>query len=198
LVKMMITTFFAKKVKMTGKYTPEGNYVGATVLDVPQIFVKDVRTKEKHGYQAVRLEVKSQKVKGKSNVREVRTEETYEPGTEIKFDEIVKVGDKIKVTAISKGKGFAGVVKRHHFKGGPRTHGQSNRERAPGSSGSTTTPGRVLRGTRRAGHMGNSRVSTGGLKILEVNPQNRTLTVTGAVPGAGRNKAGLVTITKQS
>jgi large subunit ribosomal protein L3 len=193
----MITTFFAKKVKMTGKYTPEGSYVGATILDVPQMVVKDVRTKEKHGYNAARFMIKDLRFK-KERVKEVRTEEKLEPGTEIKFEEVLKAGDMVNVSGTSKGKGFAGVVKRYHFQGGPRTHGQSDRERAPGSSGSTTTPGRVLKGKRRAGHMGNVRVSVRGLKVLEVNPEKRTLVVGGGIPGMGRGKGNLITITKQS
>jgi large subunit ribosomal protein L3 len=192
----MITTFFAKKVKMSGTYTPEGNYVGATILTVPMMKVKDLRTKEKNQYNAIRLNIQDAKAR-KEIVREIRTEEVLEPGTEIKFEEMIKPGDRIKVTGISKGKGFAGVVKRHHFKGGPRTHGQSNRERSPGSSGSTTTPGRVFPGTRRAGHMGNEKVSISGLRVLEVDAQNKVLTVVGAVPGIGRGRGNLMTVTKQ-
>jgi large subunit ribosomal protein L3 len=189
----MISTFFARKVKMTGKYTPAGVYVGSTVLSIPQTTVKDLRTKEKNGYSAIRFKIQDSKIRKEIN-REVRTEEKFEPGTEIKFEEIVKVGDKVKVTGISKGKGFAGVVKRYKFQGGPRTHGQSDRERAPGSSGSTTTPGRVFPGTRRGGHMGVETVSIKGLKVLEVDPVNKTMTVGGGVPGS--NGAGkLLTIT---
>ncbi len=167
---------------MTGKYTPEGNYVGSTIMDIPEMTVKDLRTKEKNGYAAIRIKVQSPKSK-KEVIREIRTNEILEPGTEIKFEELVKVGDKVKVTGISKGKGFAGAVKRYKFQGGPRTHGQSDRERAPGSSGSTTTPGRVFPGTRRAGHMGVDTVSVKGLKVMEVDPANRRVTLGGAVPG---------------
>jgi large subunit ribosomal protein L3 len=190
----MIHTFFARKVKMTGKYTPAGVYVGSSILSVPQTIVKDLRTTEKNGYQAVRLEISGRKNREKKIIREIRTSEIFEPAAEIKFEEMVKVGDKVKVTGISKGKGFAGVVKRYKFQGGPRTHGQSDRERAPGSSGSTTTPGRVFPGTRRGGHMGVETVSIKGLKVLEVDPTNRTLTVGGGVPGS--NGAGkLLTVT---
>jgi large subunit ribosomal protein L3 len=104
----------------------------------------------------------------------------------------------IKVTGISKGKGFAGVVKRHHFKGGPRTHGQSDRERAPGSSGSTTTPGRVLPGTRRGGHMGAVKVTVKGLRVLEIDPEKKQISIVGSIPGIGRGKGQLVTVTKES
>jgi large subunit ribosomal protein L3 len=96
---------------------------------------------------------------------------------------------------ISKGKGFAGGVKRYHFSGGPKTHGQSDRHRAPGSVGSTTTPGRVFKGLRMAGHMGNRRATTRGLKIVEIDLERHVVLVKGAVPGA---KSGLLLIKKSS
>ena len=94
-----------------------------------------------------------------------------------------KEGDLVSVTGVSKGKGFAGVVKRWHFKGGPRTHGQSDRERAPGSSGPTTTPGRVYKGSRRPGRMGSEKKTVKNLEILKIDPGNNFLWVKGAVPG---------------
>ncbi|MCK4697039.1 MAG: 50S ribosomal protein L3, partial [Dehalococcoidia bacterium] len=108
---------------------------------------------------------------------------------------IFKPGDLVDITGISKGKGFAGVVKRHHFAGGPKTHGQSDRHRAPGSIGATTTPGRVLKGMRMAGHMGNERVTVSHLKVIEADAERNLLLVRGAVPGA-RN--GLVTIRRST
>lgn len=93
------------------------------------------------------------------------------------------VGDKVKVTGTSKGKGFAGVVKRWKFAGGPRTHGQSDRERAPGSIGQTTTPGRVYKGKKMAGRMGGKKVTVKGLKVVEVKPEENLLVVKGLVPG---------------
>jgi large subunit ribosomal protein L3 len=104
-----------------------------------------------------------------------------------------KPGDLLDVTGISKGKGFAGVVKRHHFAGGPKTHGQSDRHRAPGSIGATTSPGRVLKGTRMAGHMGDRRVTERNLKVLDVDLARHLLLVKGAVPGS---KKGLLLIKK--
>ncbi len=103
-------------------------------------------------------------------------------GQELNPEIIFKKGDKIDVTGTSKGKGFAGVVKRHHFKGGPRTHGQSDRERAPGSIGQTTTPGRVYKGKRMAGRMGGARVTVQGLEVIEAT--DTKLVVKGLVPGA--------------
>jgi len=104
------------------------------------------------------------------------------------------VGDKVKVTGTSKGKGFAGVVKRWHFAGGPRTHGQSDRERAPGSIGQTTTPGRVYKGKKMAGRMGGKKVTVKGLKVVEVKPEENLLVIKGLVPGA---KGGKVLVSKQ-
>lgn len=102
-------------------------------------------------------------------------------GQEIKPTIFFKVGQKVTVSGISKGKGFQGAVKRHHFKGGPRTHGQSHGERAPGSIGMTTTPGRVFKGKRMAGRMGNDRVTVKGLEVVEVKDDG--ITVKGLVPG---------------
>lgn len=103
-----------------------------------------------------------------------------------KLIEFAKEGDMVAVSGISKGKGFAGVVKRHHFKGGPRTHGQSDRERAPGSIGSTTTPGRVLKGKRMAGHKGQAKVTIKNMRVLKVDEGENTLYLKGAVPGSKR------------
>ncbi len=106
------------------------------------------------------------------------------PGSEVKVESVFTAGDVIRVTGTSKGKGFAGVVKRHHFKGGPRTHGQSDRERAPGSIGQTTTPGRVYKGKRMAGRMGSDTVTVRNLKVVSVDAENQILLIKGVVPGA--------------
>lgn len=124
--------------------------------------------------------------------REFQSEidESIKPGQQIKVDEVFTVGDKVAVTGLSKGKGFAGVVKRHHFRGGPKTHGQSDRLRAPGSIGQTTTPGRVYKGKRMAGRMGGEKVTVKGLSVFEVFPEENLLLVKGLVPG--RRKSLLV------
>lgn len=116
-------------------------------------------------------------------------------GTEITAAAVFAAGDRIRIIGTSKGKGFAGVVKRHNFKGGPRTHGQSDRERAPGSIGQTTTPGRVYRGKRMAGRMGNETVTVRGLRVVSVDPQTGILLIKGLVPG-GTN--GLLIIAKET
>ncbi len=106
---------------------------------------------------------------------------------------LFKAGDLVDVTGISKGKGFAGVVKRHHFAGGPKTHGQSDRHRAPGSIGATTSPGRVFKGMRMAGHMGDQQVTAPNLEVFEADPARNLLLVKGAVPGS---RKGLLLIKK--
>jgi len=106
---------------------------------------------------------------------------------------LFKAGDLVDITGWSKGKGFAGVVKRHHFAGGPKTHGQSDRHRHPGSIGATTSPGRVFKGMRMAGHMGNRQVTVRHLEVFEADPDRNLLLVKGAPPG-GRN--GLLLIKK--
>lgn len=115
-------------------------------------------------------------------------------GQEIKVGQVFFVGDAVKVTGVSKGRGFQGGVKRYGFHGGPKTHGQSDRHRAPGSSGSGTTPGRVFKGKRMAGHMGVDQVSVTGLEVVAVDRANNLLTIKGAVPGPF---GGLVVVEKQ-
>ena len=187
-----MNTIFAKKLGMSNKYSPTREWTGVTALEMLPMKVWDLRTKEKHGYQAIRYKIQDTRYK-KERVREIRTDEVLEPGMETKLEEVLKVGDLVKVAGVSKGKGFAGVVKRHGFAGGPRTHGQSDRERAPGSSGSTTTPGRVYKGKRRAGRMGGERVTIKNLEIVEVDGQKNLFWIKGSVPG---NKNGLVEITR--
>ncbi|MBI3888015.1 50S ribosomal protein L3 [Candidatus Microgenomates bacterium] len=124
-------------------------------------------------------------------IKELKAE--LEIGKAITVGDVFVAGDKVKVTGTSKGKGFAGVMKRHGFKGGPATHGQSNRARHGGSIGQTTTPGRVYRGKRMAGHMGVVQNTVLGLKVFEVKPEENLLLVQGLVPGP---KGGLLKITK--
>ncbi len=118
-------------------------------------------------------------------------EQTLQIGQEIKPSLFFQKGDKVHVTATSKGKGFQGVVKRHGFAGGPRTHGQSDRERAPGSVGQTTTPGKIYKGKRMAGHMGQDTVTVRNLEVIAVNDDS--ITVKGLVPGS---KGSLVKLVK--
>jgi large subunit ribosomal protein L3 len=123
-------------------------------------------------------------------LREFRSKDSANVGDKLTVD-VFAVGERVDVIGTSKGKGFAGAVKRYHFAGGKKTHGQSDRLRAPGSRSSGTTPGRVFKGSRGAGHMGNDRVTTQALKIVMVDAERNLLGVNGAVPGG---KGGLVLI----
>lgn len=110
-------------------------------------------------------------------------ENELKAGSQVRVSDVFKEGDLVEIIGTSSGKGFAGAVKRHHFKGGPRTHGQSDRERAPGSIGQSTTPGRVYKGKRMAGRMGSDRVTVKNLKIIKVDADKNLLTVKGLVTG---------------
>jgi large subunit ribosomal protein L3 len=166
-----------------------------------------VRLPEKEGYAAVQLGFKEEKPKRltggelghlKKNdlpplrfLREFRTKNPENKVGDKLTVEVFGVGEKVDVVGTSKGKGFAGVVKRYHFAGGPKTHGASDRLRAPGSNSSGTTPGRVYRGSRRAGHLGHERVTAQSLKVVLVDVERNLIGVTGAVPGS---KGGLVVV----
>lgn len=167
-----------------------------TVIEAGPCFVTALRTKEKDGYQAVQLGFEETRrlnkpelghLKNSRPLRILREFKTGDAGSiEVgqKCDaSLFKVGDLVDITGISKGRGFAGVVKRHGFRGGPKTHGQSDRHRAAGSVGSTTTPGRVLKGLRMAGRMGSQRVTVQNLAVLQVDPDRNLLVVRGGVPG---------------
>lgn len=207
----MINALLGIKKGMTATYDARGRRVGATVVEISPNFVTQVKTAEtKDSYNAVQIGMGTKKSVRKPQVghakaagldqkirwfREVRTDETSDlkPGTAIKLNQVFSIGDSVKVTGISKGKGFAGVVKRHGFHGGPKTHGQSDRHRAPGSIGSGTTPGRVFKGKKMAGHMGSERVTVRDLEIVGLDGEKNLLIIKGGLPGAtGR----LVTITK--
>lgn len=195
----MINGLLGRKVGMTQIFNEKGEVIPVTVLEVGPCYITQIRTRDRDGYEAVQLgfeEVKERKLtkpelghlKGVKPLRHLRefkvdTLDGLELGQQVDVS-IFKPGDKIDVSGTSKGKGFAGVVKRHHFRGGPKTHGQSDRHRAPGSSGSTTTPGRVLPGTRRAGQMGNERVTIQNLHVVQSDPEKNLLVIRGSVPGA--------------
>lgn len=175
---------------MTTKYDDKGKRVGATILVVSPMKISAHRSLEKNGYTAIQIEVESKH-------REVRvTSEdlsNFSVGSEVGWSEMFKVGDKVKVSGISRGHGWTGVVKRHGFHGGPRTHGQSDRERAPGSSGQTTTPGKVYKGKKMAGRMGGDRVSIKGLRIIELHPETNQIVIEGSIPGPEKE---MVEVTK--
>lgn len=219
---MEIHTLLGEKGQQTQRFLENGQMVPVTIIGMEPNVVVQIKTREKDGYDSLQLGYGSPKTQitkaisghfkkaGTKKVsrflQEVRVTEVgnenpstalgtrLEVGKQIRAEEVFKAGDKVKVTGISKGKGFAGVVKRYHFKGGPKTHGQSDRWRAPGAIGSTTTPGRVLKGKRMAGHLGNRRVTVKGLQVLGLDAQKKLLIVKGLVPGP---KGGLLKITKE-
>lgn len=184
---------------MTQVFGEGGRTEAITAIEAGPCTVMQVKTVEKDGYSAAQLgfgEIKKPKTGGKKRkskekepikfkyLRELRLDDGPAIATGQKIDVgLFKAGDTVDVTGISRGKGFAGGVKRHHFKGGPKTHGQSDRLRAPGSVGSNTSPGRVFKGLRMAGHMGSQRVTVSNLKVLTADPARNLLLVKGAVPG---------------
>lgn len=203
----MIQGMVGKKLGMTQIFDESGVALPVTVIECGPNVVTQIRTTEKDGYDAVQLgfgiskrlnrpEQGHRRASGfmSETLREVKATslEGIEVGQQIKAD-IFAPGELIDVTANSKGRGFQGGMKRHGFRGGPKTHGQSDRWRAPGSIGSSATPGRVFKGTRMAGHMGNARVTVMNLEVVRVDVDRNLLLVKGSVPGPNK---GLVTIRK--
>ncbi|HEX2923925.1 MAG TPA: 50S ribosomal protein L3 [Chloroflexota bacterium] len=197
----MIKGIMGRKAGMTRVFEEGRGMIGVTVIQAGPCFVTQVKSEEKDGYAAVQIgfeesqklskaevgHLKKAGLPGLSHLVEIRSAEGAEAKVGEKIDVgIFQAGDRVTVTGTSKGKGFAGVVKRHGFAGGPKTHGQSDRHRAPGSVGSSTTPSRVLKGTRMAGHMGSDQVTVKNLRVVRVDPERNLLTVEGAVPGAAR------------
>lgn len=193
----MVNGLLGKKLSMTQYFRPDGTMVGATAIEAGPCTVVQVRSVPRDGYEAVQLgwgERKRLNAPQKGHLkasggqsrylREFRAADYGSVKVGQKVDVgIFKPGEFVEVVGTSKGRGFQGGVKRHHFKGGPKTHGQSDRLRAPGSVGSTTTPGHVLKGLRMAGHMGHVRVTVLNLQVLAVDAERNLLLVQGAVPG---------------
>jgi large subunit ribosomal protein L3 len=197
-----------RKIGMIQIYDESGHALAVTAIEAGPCFVTQVKTVAKDGYDAVQLgfgearRLRSPQrghLKGLGQLKSLREFRVAELEATKVGDQVdvglFKAGDLVDITGVSKGKGFAGVVKRHHFAGGPKTHGQSDRHRAPGSVGATTTPGRVFKGLRMAGQMGNRRVTVRNLEVVEVDPGRNLLLVKGAVPGAGN---GLLLIRKSA
>ena len=203
----MLKGLIGKKIGMTQIFDEQGVAFPVTIIEAGPCFVTQIRTPANDGAGSVQLgfgeshpkrlsggELGHLKARQNPPLRILREFESK--ASEIKVGDKVTVdafavGERVDVVGTSKGKGFAGVVKRHHFNGQPKTHGASDRTRAPGSSGSTTTPGRVYRGTRRSGHMGTDRVTVQSLKIVLVDAERNLLGVHGAVPGP---KGGVIMI----
>lgn len=205
----MITGLVGKKLGMTRLFTEDGRWIPVTVLEAGPCTVTQRKTREKDGYDAVQLgygsikERRSTKpMRGhfaknglalKRALREFRVEpsEALKPGDEVRAD-IFKPGDLVEVIGTSKGKGFAGLHKRHHFAGGPASHGSMSHRRA-GSIGASSDPSKVVKGMRMAGHMGSARVTAKHLEVVRVDPEKSLVIVHGCVPGAN---GGLVLIRK--
>jgi len=196
----MLKGLIGKKVGMTQIFDEAGAVIPVTLIEAGPCYVTQVRTSDQDGYSAVQLgfdEIKPKRLSGgqlghlKRNnlpplrfLREFRAKNhDLQEGATVTVD-VFALGEIVDVVGKSKGKGFQGGVKRFHFRGGPKTHGQSDRHRAPGSSGSGTTPGRVYKGSRRPGHMGDDRVTVHNLRVVLVDPERNLLGVRGAVPGA--------------
>jgi large subunit ribosomal protein L3 len=203
----MVPGILGRKRGMTTVFTSQGTSLGVTVVEAGPCYVTQLRTSENEGYRAVQLGfeetskglTKAERGHLKTlpalrHLRELRLGDEAAPEVGEKIDVgMFQPGDLVDVTGTSKGKGFAGVVKRHHFAGGPKTHGQSDRHRAPGSIGATTTPGRVFKDMKMAGHMGNRRVTTKNLKVIRAEPDRNLLLLEGSVPGP---TSGLIIIRK--
>jgi len=202
----MLSGLIGRKIGMTQVFTEGGTVEAVTAIEAGPCTVTQIKSVDKEGYNAVqlgfgeakRLNSPERGHLGKlglfKHLREFRVEDTSDIELGHRIDvSLFQSGDLVDVIGVSKGKGFAGTVKRHHFAGGPKTHGQSDRHRAPGSIGAGTDPGRVLKGHKMAGHMGNRRVTVKRIKVVKADPDRNLLLVGGAVPGA-RN--GLLEIRK--
>lgn len=183
----MIGAILGKKIRQSQIFEEKGKRVPATYISAGPCVVARIKTLEKDGYEALQLGFGFPEKKPPRFLREVPfMMDKEEPGMIIKAGDVFKPGDTVSVSGISKGKGFAGVVKRWHFAGGPKTHGQSDRLRAPGSIGSSTTPGRVYKGKKMAGRLGGEKVTVKNLKVISVDSEKNLLIIKGLVPG-GRN-----------
>ena len=196
----MIEGLLGRKIGMTQVFSASGEAIPVTVIELGPCVVTQIRDKDRDGYEAVQIGFGEAKPKSLTKpeqghlagagrlvryLREFQTDNIadHEVG-QVLTAEIFQPGQAIDVTGTSKGRGFQGVVKRHGFGGGPKTHGQSDRWRAPGSIGAGTDPGRVWKGTRMAGRMGNRRVTVQNLEVVEVLADKHILLVRGSVPGA--------------
>jgi large subunit ribosomal protein L3 len=204
-MEIMIPGIIGKKVGMTQIFNANGKVDAVTVIEAGPCTVTQVKTTEQEGYTSVQLGFGTAKKLTKAEQGHLKELGKFKYLREFRSaDKDTKVGDKVdvsqfqpgevlKITGVSKGKGFAGGVKRYHFKGGKATHGQSDRTRAPGAIGSTTTPGHVLKGLHMAGHMGNEQVTAWRLEVVKTDKDKNLLIVKGAVPGANN---GLLIINK--
>jgi len=203
----MLKGLLGKKIGMTQIFDDAGVAYPVTIIEAGPCYVTQIRRPESEGYSAVQLgfgeihpkrlcggelgHLKTLELPPLRFLREFRSKSPDVSVGDVMKADVFASGEHVDVVGTSKGKGFAGGVKRYHFRGGPKTHGQSDRHRAPGSRGSGTTPGRVYKGARGAGHMGDDRVTVQNLKVVLVDVERNLIGVHGAVPGP---KGGLVII----
>jgi len=207
---MSVHGLIGQKVGTTQVFREDGSSDCVTAVQAGPCTVTQIKTLEKDGYEAVQLGFGSVRRQSKPqaghtqalgklfrHLREVPVEDVaeIEVGQEIDVS-LFEAGELVNATGLSKGRGFAGGVKRYNFKGGPKTHGQSDRHRAPGSIGAGTSPGRVLKGLKMAGHMGNARRTVRKLEVVLADPDRNLLLLKGSVPGA-RNSLLLIRKTGQ-
>lgn len=195
-----------KKVGMTRIFNDKGVSVPVTVVSVEPNVVSQVKTVDSDGYNAIQITTGAKKaskvnaptaghfkkagVEAGKIVKEFRTDESFNAGDVLELT-MFENGQKVRVTGTSKGKGFQGVIKRYNFRMQDATHGNSLSHRAPGSIGQCQTPGRVFKGKKMSGHMGDERVTTKNLEVVKVDSENNLLLIKGAVPGA---KTGTVVV----
>jgi large subunit ribosomal protein L3 len=190
-----------RKLGVTQVFQGDGTMVAVSVLAIEPNTVTRLRTTERDGYTAVQLGTESAKrltkpeagqlkdlpkaAQALATIREFRVDsvDDYEVGQTVALGDVFAEGDLVDVTGVSKGKGFAGQIKRHNFKRGPKTHG-SDHHREPGSIGPGTTPGRVYKGLRMAGHMGDERATIKKVRVVRADPEKNLLLVKGSLPGA--------------
>jgi large subunit ribosomal protein L3 len=203
-----------KKLGMTSIFDELGRSIPVTVLEVEPCTITQIKTEETDGYNAVQLSSFDKKSKNVSKAlsghfekagigaKKVVTEfrnylpEGFNLGDELAIEDVFQIGDRIDVVGISKGTGFTGVIKRHNFHGvGGQTHGQHNRERAPGSIGQASDPSRVFKGMKMPGRSGNKRTKIQNLSVAQILPESNLLLVTGSIPGA---KGGYIEIHNKS
>ena len=200
-------TLIAKKIGMTQIYDDNSKSLGVTVLDVSDCRVVQVKNNEKDGYSAVQLTIGKKKnlskpleshykkydVEPGEVLHEVKVDEdsTLNPGAKINVKDFFEIGQKVDITGISKGKGFAGVMKRHNFSGQKASHGVHKVHRAGGSIGNASFPGHVFKGQKMAGRMGNQKTTIQSVTIVGLNEEKNYLLVNGSVPG---NKGNIVQV----
>ena len=202
----MIRGMLGKKIGMSQIFRDDGRVVPVTLVEAGPCIITQIKTNDVDGYEAVQMGFGQAKQLNKPMrghlgrtglfryLRELPVDdlEGLQLGQQVNV-ELFQPGEKVDVIGISKGRGFQGVMKRHGFHGGPRTHGQSDRARAPGSIGANTYPGKVFKGKKMPGHMGNVRVTTKNLEVVEVDPERHILLLKGGVSGAPNS---LITIRK--